>query len=155
MASPSAAETIFKQDTVIDLETFEEVTVRKEGQFVPAADVSQALARLGNDSAKHLKALNEFLKAEVRRTLGESAGGWYLLDENGKMTDQSFTGIQGDKLKYNAFVLNMAKMVAGYHKDMTPEQKEAARQAAIETIKATPVIWDGMKKNCAVDESAE
>lgn len=152
MAPSSVAETLRVQRTITDLATFEEVTVAKESTYVPADSVQSALARLGNDNGKLMKVINEGLKAEERRQLGDTAGGWLVLDENGKMTEQPFDGIQADNLKVNAFVLGMAKTVFGYSKDMTAEQKSAAKASAIEMIKATPVIFDGLKKNCAVTD---
>lgn len=152
MASPTAAETLTVQRTITDLATFAEVTVRKESTFVPADSVQSALARLGNDNAKLMKAINEGLKAEERRQLGDTPGDWLVVDEDGKTTDQPFQGIQADNVKVNLFVLQMAKTVYSYNKDMTAEQKTAAKAAAIEMIKSTPVIFEGMKKNCAVTE---
>jgi hypothetical protein len=151
MATPTATKPLEVQRTITDLETFAEVTVTKRRTYTPVASAHEALARLGNDNAKFTRILNEGLMAEERRQLAQDASvTWTQTDEEGNETP--FTGVQADNVKVNAFVLGMAKHVYGYNKDLTAEQKAEAKASAVAMIKATPVMFDGMKKNCAVSD---
>lgn len=154
--APANGKTIFKQSTLMDLNTFEEVTLRKEGVFVPVGTAQEALARVNGSTERLVEAINKGLEAFARQDLVNDDGDWKLVDDDGKMTDQTFSGIPADQLKVNNAVLTIAKSVFGYNKDMNPEQKRSAKEQAISLIKNTPVMFEGLKKNCALTgESAE
>lgn len=147
MATPSGAEEIKVQRSVLDLNTFDTITIAKVGSFTPVKDSSEALARLGNDTAKFNAALNEGLRVYAMRDLRAGSDGWSQMDDDGEITG-TFTGVPADSKKVNAFILNIAKTVFGYGKDKTPEQKKQAKDSAMEMAKTTPVILKGLQENC-------
>lgn len=149
MATPSGttAEEIKVQRSVLDLNTFETITIAKVGQFTPVKDSSEGLARVGNDSAKFTAALNEGLRVYAMRDLRAGSDGWSQMDEDGEITG-TFAGVPADSRKVNAFILNIAKTVFGYGKDKTSDQKREAKAAAMEMAKSTPVILKGLQENC-------
>lgn len=147
-------ETIKIQNTVFDLEAFEEITLVKSVDFVPAENTAEVLARVGNDAAKMLALLNEGLKEETRRNLRAEKTGWhtFVKDADGEDTGDvngEYTGTPADMTSVNALKLTLAKTVFGYAKSMTPAEKQASKAAAIEMIKSTPAIKAGLQKSAA------
>jgi hypothetical protein len=136
------------QKSFFDLDTFADVVLVKEGSFTPVEDTASALARVGNDAAKFLELVNEGLRAEYQRTLREDPNGWQLKDEEGKLSD--FSGTPADSVAVGALVLNLAKTVYGYSKDLDAKGKAAAKDSAMELIKSTPAIRAGLQKNGAM-----
>lgn len=138
------------QRTVLDLDTFEDVTLQKEFDFSPVSNVEEAAARLGNDANKLLKVINDGLLAETRREVAKATDGWKVLEDDGTATED-FKGTPANSKIVNGCVLNLAKTVFGFSKDMTPEQKKAAKVQARELVKSTPPILNGLKKSAALD----
>lgn len=144
--------------TILDLDTFEDVTLYKDVPFTPVTSTEEALTRLGNDAAKFLAIVNEGLGAETRRNgANDPSIPWLEMDEKGVKTP--FTGTPADSMKVNATVLNIAKSVFGYtsvkdgktedEKNKIRTANQAAKQAAMDLIKSTPVMFEGLKKNAA------
>lgn len=145
--TPNTTEEIKVQRSVLDLNTFDTITIAKVGSFTPVNDSAEALARLGNDTAKFNAALNEGLRVYAMRDLRATADGWKQMNDEGELEGE-FSGIPADSKKVNAFILNIAKTVFGYGKDKTADQKKQAKDSAMEMAKTTPVILKGLQENC-------
>lgn len=138
--------------TVFDLDTFEEVTLTKAvPDFIPAENTHEVLARVGNDSAKMLELLNAGLKAAERDAVADNVTIPFMVldDSTEPATEKEFTGTPANMEKVNALKLTLAKTVFGYNKSMSPEEKAAAKEAAIKMIKDTPAIKAGLQKSAA------
>src|SRR6266851_7736482 len=92
------------QKGFFDLDSFQDVKLKKFFDFVPVATVAEAAARLGNDAARLVEILNEGLIGEQRLKEYASPNGWHLLSEDGKMSDGEFTGTPADSKIVNQFV---------------------------------------------------
>lgn len=144
MSTPNGTMELPIQNTVFDLDSMDEVTLVKTVHFTPATSVEAALAVVGNDSAKFLEIINEGLKNHTRETAKEDVSiPWMVEDEEGNKTP--FTGAPADSAKVNGLILNMAKSVFGYSKDMARDAKRAAKESAMGLIRNTPAIRDGLK----------
>ena len=143
MATPTANETITAQRGVMNLDTFEDVTLIKTATFVPAANPQEALERVGSDSQKFLDLINEGLRAEQRRQLQEDESGWMYENDDDEMVP--FNGTAADKSAVNQLRLTLAKTVFGFSKDMTLEAKKAAKQSAMDMIRSTEAIKKGLE----------
>jgi hypothetical protein len=136
------------QKTVFDLETFEEVTLVKEFEFSPVTSIEDALSRLGNDGEKLLKVLNDGLIDETRNRVREDNDGWHTFDEEKEgEINGAFTGKIADQKSVNNLVLTLAKTVFGFTKDMSKDQKRAAKSSAMEMIKSNESIKAGLQKS--------
>jgi hypothetical protein len=144
-----AVETVRRQMTVFDLDTFDEITLQKVVPYTPVTSTAEALQRLGNDSGKFLSIINEGLKAEVRRGLDADPSNWIVLDDEGKPTDQVFTGTKADRKTVNGLVLTLAKTIFGFSKELTREQKATAKENAVSMIRNTDSIRNGLKAQAA------
>ena len=138
------------QRTVTDLETLDEITLVKPVDFSPVASQADALARLNNDSKKFLANHNEGLWAEAQRQARGNPDGWHSLNDEGELNGPFDNSRIADPKAVNALVLILAKTSFGYTKDATAEQKKAARELAMDTIKSTPVIKEGLRKSAAL-----
>ena len=138
------------EKTLFDLSTFEEVTLYKEVAASPVSSVQDALARLGGDSNKLLAVINDGLLAEATREARLSPEGWFAKDDEDKLI--AFEGVPANAKKVNGLVLNLAKSVFGFGKDMTKDQKRDAKTAAKDMIKNTTAIREGLAKNAAMDD---
>lgn len=136
--------------SVFDLDTMDEVSLVKVFQFDEVGNPNEALARVGNDSAKFLKIINDGLRAEAKRNaVSDPTIPWKSETEDGKVED--FKGTPADSKKVNALVLTLAKTIFGFGKDMNREQKRTAKDSAMEMIKSNTAIKEGLKKNAAAD----
>lgn len=150
MATASTNTKLKVQRTIFDLESMSELTVQKEFDHTPITSVADALHRLGNDNGKLVAILEEGMQAEARRKAGAEAGGWVVEDEDGNVTP--FGGTQADSKKVNALVLTLAKTVFGYSKDLDGAGKASAKQSAMDMVKNTKAIRDGLVKSAAITE---
>jgi hypothetical protein len=130
----------------IDLSTFTEVTLKKVVPPMQAVtSVEDALARLGNDSARLLAVITRGLQAEHdHAVLTDPNIPWRTTNEDGKLNGE-FTGILADIKKVNQFVLVMAKTQFGFDKDAPKEQKAKAKEAAREFVRG--LINSGVLKS--------
>lgn len=151
MASPTAVQKVPLQNTIFDLDSMSEVTVQKTFEFQPALSVADALARIGNDQAKLLELINEGLIGEQRAKERVNPTGWQVLNDEGE-TAGEFSGVQADVKKVNALVLTLAKTVFGYSKDLDAAGKASAKQSAMDMVKNTESIRNGLKKSAAITE---
>jgi hypothetical protein len=149
------------QKTIFDLDSMEEVLlVKPVPDFIPAENSHEVLARVGNDTAKMLKLLNDGLRLAERAAVAEGSEPWhtFIADENGELTDDVngvFTGTIADTKAVNALKLTLAKTVFGFAKSMSKEEKSAAKESALEMIKTTPAIKAGLQKSAAIKKSAD
>ncbi len=143
--------------SLTDLSTLDDIKLVKQGSIVPVADASEALARLNGDNAKLTAILNaglvELAKSEMRAN-GEN---WHTfkLDADGDPTDEingPFEGQVGDSKKISALVTQLAKSVFGLEKGMKGEARATAKTAAMDMIKNTPAIKDGLAKTAALTD---
>lgn len=139
--------TLRVQKQVFDISEFENVTLAKEVPFTPVASVTDALKALGNDNAKLLEVINAGLESEVRENARMNSEGWRTFIEGTKDLNGPFEGTAADKDDVDANVLTLAKTLYGYNKDLTKEAKRAAKDKAMELIKTTPAIRDGLVAN--------
>lgn len=121
-------------EKIFDLDSKETVEVFKTGTFTPVEDAKQAMERIGHDSKVFLEILNDGLQEHFKRQLKEdSTVGYSSEDEEGTVTAFAGTPISEEKSKQlNANVLNMAKMIFGYAKNMIPGSVDANRKAKAE-----------------------
>lgn len=144
----NGSKTITIQKTLFDLDTMSEVTLQKDVEFTPAQSTEEALHRVGKDAKRFLAVINEGLEAETaRQAKADPSIPW--LQENDEGEKAAWTGTPADTKAVNGLVLNLAKSVFGYVKDATPETKRAAKDSAMEMVKNTPAIVEGLKKNAA------
>lgn len=148
-------ETIRVQKTLTDLSTLDDALLVKEGSFSPANDVAEALSAVGGDNTALLEVINDGLRSRAMQALRADGSGWHTfkLDESGEPTDEingPFEGQVGDSKKINNLILSLAKSVFGFEKGMSKDAKKAAKESAIEMIKTTPAIKNGLAKTAAL-----
>lgn len=133
--------------SVFDLDTKADITLFKQGTFAPVENTADALARVGNDSSIFLKIINAGLRDYTREQLADAADiAWQAKDEEGKLVPFSGTTISEEKSKQLAAnVLNMAKMLFGYSKEMGRDEKRVAKDKAQDMLLANPAVVDALK----------
>lgn len=143
----------FKQAQVTDLNTLTAVTLRKYFSFEPVPDsadfMAQVLARLGNDTKRLQRIINDGLLSEQREAVVSDASiPWQTIDDKGKVVGP-FTGLPANQKLINGTILSIAKSSFGFNKKMTAEEKADAKEQAKEAIRTSPVIMAGLKKQAA------
>lgn len=138
------------QKTVFDLDSFEEVKlVKVPPKMAEVASIDEFLARVGNDSAKALKIINDGLEDAYRKEFAEDPNQpWHTFGDEDEVNGE-FSGTIAEPKAVNSLVLTLAKTVFGFSKDMTKEQKKAAKASAVEMIKGNEAIKDGLRKSAA------
>jgi hypothetical protein len=145
--------------TVFDLDSKGEVVVRKVGEFAPVENMEQFVARLNSDAALILKLANKALESYTEDQLASDENVlWQLVeeDENGNEVLSPFSGtlLSPEKSKgLNATVINLAKVIFGYAKQMVPGDveknraaKKAAKEQALNMILSNPAAVEGLRK---------
>ena len=152
----------------ISLESFDDVKLFK---FVPATpavtSVQDALSRLGNDHAKLLSIIHSGLQAEAVSSARNDDSNWLMIDENGKDTDQTFSGSLVSSDILNPFVLAMSRVNPAtvlrngkeveitWDECQSPEEKRAVKDATLEMIRTTPRIVANLKKKMEAASKSE
>lgn len=133
--------------SVFDLDTKSDITLFKQGTFTPATNAQEALAAVGNDSETFLKVINAGLRDFVREQLSANESvAWQAKDEEGNLVPFSGTTISEEKSKQLAAnVLNMAKMVFGYAKEMGRDEKRVAKDKAQDMLLSNPAVLASLK----------
>ena len=145
--SETTVKTIKTQTSIFDLDTFDSVLVGKETTFTPATSYAEALARLGGDESKLLETINSGLEDSARNELRTNPEiPWKTFDEEGNPS-ADFSGTAADEEKVNALRNQLARSIFNYSADMKPEEKKAAKAAAMDMIKNTQSIRDGLVKS--------
>ena len=147
----------------LDLDSRQEVTLKKIGTDTPITSINDFVARMNNDSAAILKlvqnAYNEYANEQLAKN--ESVP-WQLAttDEKGIETLAPWEGfiLEGEKLKsFQLMVLQMAKLQFGYPDEKPPKgspeaklawqkQKEDAKSQAQEMFLSSPATVAALKK---------
>lgn len=143
--------TLKVQRTIFDLDAFDSKLLGKEIKFAPAATFEAALSAVGNDQAKLLDLINKGLELQVRDAAYYNNEGWRAFDEDGDLKD-AFTGTITEPKNVNQTVATLAKTIFGYNKDMKPEQKKAAKDAAMKMVRETEGIREGLKRRAMQKE---
>jgi len=148
------------EKTILDLDSKGEVTLKKQtAPPAPITSMEDFVSRMGNDAETILKyagvAYLQFYKDNLESNPDVP---WQLVDEDesGNEVLVPFTGtpIAEDKLKQlGATVINLAKMVFGYAKNMVPgnvdenrKAKAAAKAKALEMVLSNPAAVEALKK---------
>lgn len=127
-----------RQQTLYNLDTMEEVTLVKTGEFVPVTTVEQAMARLNGNTEKFLEVLNVGLEDIAGVDLkNDPAKPWQELQDDGTVVP--FTGTVGDQSIVTALIYTLAKSF-GYTKEMPKAEKDKLKEDAKVTIRDTPGI---------------
>lgn len=147
--TPTNGNKLRTQRSLFDLDSMSDVSLFKEIEFQPVTTAEEALNRVGHDKAKFLAVINEGLQSHaLEAARNDNSIPW--MQENDEGEASAFAGTPADSKAVNGLVLNLAKSVFGYSKDATPDQKRAAKQSALDMVKATPAIVEGLKKNAAL-----
>lgn len=145
MASVGTVTNLTIQKGLFDLKTMDTVTLKKTVPFQPVDSVQAANERLGNNLDKLIEVINRGLQAHTREAaINDNSQPWMVEDEEGNLVP--FDGIPADEKLVNGLILNLAKSLFGYNKDMEVEEKRAAKESAVEMIRNTPAIRDGLQK---------
>ena len=133
--------------SVFDLDTKSDITLFKQGTFTPATSAKEALEAVGNDSDKFLQIINAGLRDYTREQLSSNDSvAWQAKDEEGNLVPFSGTTISEEKSKQLAAnVLNMAKMVFQYSKEMSRDEKRVAKEKAQEMLLSNPAVLASLK----------
>lgn len=140
-------------DAVFDLDTFEEVTLQKKVLFTPIKDQDAALTMLSTDGEKMLRIINKGLEAELRSVEKKNPAGFQVV-EDGDLKGE-YTGTPANMANVNSLVLTMAKTMYGFSKDLSPEAKRTAKDAAKDFIRSQPAIKENLKKQAAASAEVE
>ena len=145
---------VTRTEKTFDLDSKETVEVFKVGDFVPVEDAKQAMERINHDSKMFLEILNDGLQEHYRRSLKEDPTVPYSIeDEDGNIVPFAGTPISEEKAKQlSANVLNMAKMIFGYAKNMVPgnaaenrKAKAEAKDKAQAMLLSQPAVLEALK----------
>lgn len=144
--------TLTVQRGVFDLATMNEITLVKKPLFTDVESTAQALERLGGDTAKFLKVINDGLRAEVMRSaVVDSSLPWMVEDDEGKLSE--FVGKPADSKKVNALVLNFAKMDDRYAGG--GQGRKDCKTEAFEFVKTSPAIVEKLQKSAGITADSE
>lgn len=157
--SDTQNKTITVEKRVFDIDAKDEVLLRKSGEFVPVSTMQEFTERLGNNAQLILELANKALEVHAETELaGDESKKWMLVEdgEDGAETLTEFTGtaLSPEKSKsLQATVINFAKLLFGYSKNMVPgdvvknrEAKKAAKDSALAAILSNPAAVEGLKK---------
>jgi hypothetical protein len=139
--------------SVFDLDSKSDVTLYKQVTFTPVDNTKEALERVGNDSAAFLKIINDGLRSYTNEAAKKDESiPWQAKDEDGNLIPFTGTTISEEKsVQLQANVLNMAKMVFGYQKTMSADEKEnrilkaAAKDKARDMLLGNPAVVASLK----------
>jgi hypothetical protein len=144
---------------VFDLDSKGMVTVVKTGDFEPVSTMEEFVSRLGNDAKAILQIVNDGLEKYTEKQLESDTNVPYQLvdeDESGNEVLVPFTGtlLSAEKsASLKATVINFAKLLFGYSKNMVPgdkkanaDAKKAAKESALAAILSNPAAVEGLKK---------
>ncbi len=158
MAPTNETKKIEATKNVFDLTSKEYVTLTKIGDFVPVTTMQEFTERLGNNAALILELANKALEVHAADALESDASKpWMVVDEaeDGTETLVPFEGQPLDAKKgkeLQASVINFAKLLFGYSKNMVPGNKEenqkakkAAKEQALSAILSAPGALDRLK----------
>lgn len=129
--------------TVFDLTAFDDVKLFLAVPLPPKpTTLEEALAAVGNDTAKLLEVIHEGLSADAIDRAKSNPHSFYIVDDDGKPTSTLYTGKFADedkgKLIGNA-ILAIAKM-NGYEKSLPREVKASLKEKATQFLRDNPAM---------------
>jgi hypothetical protein len=134
-----------------DFETFDDVVLGKDVPFKAVASLEEALAAAGNDQAKLLEIVNDGLKSAVRKAHANDLSGWHTYKDvsKGLLSDLNgaYEGTPADASNVRETVNTLACTIFGYDPSMTSEEKEKRKAQAMEMVKNTPSIREGLARS--------
>lgn len=138
--------------SVFDLDTKSDVTLYKPVTFTPATDTAEALSRVGNDASTFMKIVNAGLKSFTADQTREDSNIPWQAKDGEEYVPFSGTTISEEKSKQlDANVLNMAKMLFGYAKEMDGDKeknrklKAEAKEKALTMLLDNPAVIEGLR----------
>lgn len=156
--NPNGNKTLEVSKVVFDLDSKDYVTLKKAGEFQPVTSMAEFTERLNNDASAILAIVNDGLEEYSKKQLAENPEPWKLVeeDEEGNETLSEFKGtpISAEKSKLlSATVINLAKTLFGYAKNMVPgnaeenrKAKKGAKDQALAMLLSNPAAIEGLKK---------
>lgn len=141
----SQAMTILTTKRVFNLDTFETEVVGRESAFTPAGSMQEVLERIGGSNEVLLQMLNDALIEKERETLRNAEGEWRTFKE-GSQTDLNgvFEGTIVDESSVYDLRNTLSRSMFGYDPKDPKEVKQAKKQKAMDFIKNTPAVRDGL-----------
>lgn len=123
-----------------------DVVAKKFVEFTPSTNFDGAISSLSAD--EKLAVVNSGLRTLAMKKATESNEGFFIVDENGEVTETPFSGgaLSDEKVKQvQANILSFAKMAAEmsgetWDKALSIEKKRAFKESAKEAMKNSPAI---------------
>lgn len=137
------------QKQIFDLLSFDEVLLGKNYSYQQVENASEAFDLLTNDEARIIKVINAGLKAQANDEAYKDANGWRLFNDDGKTLNGEFTGQPANIKAVNSMVLTLAKSVYKFRKEMTADEKKAAKEKARTFIKNNDELRQGIMETAA------
>ena len=133
--------------SVFDLDSKSDVTLYKQVTFTPVDNTKDALERVGNDAQAFLKIINDGLRSyTAEKAKSDESIPWQAKDEDGNLVPFTGSTISEEKSKQLAAnVLNMAKMVFGYTKELSRDEKRVAKDKAQDMLLGNPAVVASLK----------
>lgn len=159
-AAADGSRSIEINSRIFDLDSKDEVLVRKVGTHAPVRDMQDFVSRLNNDSKLILELVDEALEAYEKRQLEADPNvPWQEVGEDGTVIGPfSGTPIAEEKLEaFQKTVLQFAKLMFGYpdgrlpktatksERDAAKAKKTEARDAAISMLLSNPAAVEALK----------
>ncbi len=142
---------ISTDSVAFDLESMQEVTLRKVGSVEPVATMEEFVSRMGNNAEAILEIVNDGLVKYTERNLASDKNiPWQLVDEDeaGAETLVPFSGALINpevEAGFKKTVTDWAKMLFGYKKSLAPELKRAAKDSARKMLLSNPAVVEGLR----------
>lgn len=141
-AAETAVPVEYVQKTVFDLLKFDDVMLKKPITLPNRpTTIEEALAAVGNDSAKLLNVIHDGLKADARERAKADMTGFLVVGEDDEL-GEVYTGKYADEAKgklINNAILSIAKM-QGYDKSLPPEKKRELKEKATTFLRENPAM---------------
>lgn len=149
--NPGTPATVLTTKAGTDLATFDDVKMYKRiPKVAPITSVNQALELIGGDATKLMSLLTNAVQAHSIEAARIDPAGWKVMDEDGKETEEAFTGQLAIPEVVNPYVLFFAKNEFGFDKsDATPDSRRKAKEDAREYIRTNEVLLNSLKKKSA------
>ncbi len=153
MSTPNAAIAITAEKNVFDLVSKKYVTLEKEGETTPVTTMQEFTERLGNRADLILELANKALAEYAKEQLAADETKPWMLRDDEELVPFEGQALSADKAKtLQASVINFAKLLFGYSKNMVPGDKEAnikakneAKDQALAAILSAPGAVERLK----------
>lgn len=134
-----------------DLTQFDDVRLGKDVQVTIPETTTEALEMLGNDQAALMGLLKDAFIAKGKKAAENTLSDWHTFanDEQTELNG-AYDGQFADQKAVNGFLLNMAKNVFGYTKDLSIEEKRKRKDLAKTMVLGNAEIRAGLAANCKV-----